>query len=154
MEDFEALSSILLFVAGSSGFVVVGLLLGRLLRPKHPDVEKNTTYECGEDAVGSAWGQFNVKFYLIGLVFILLEVELAFIFPWAVIFGNTELQTQSEGYWGWFALTEMLLFAAILVLGLVYAWQKGFLDWQAPYKVSTRIPKKPDGLPPTLYEDL
>jgi len=154
MEDFEALSNILLFIAGGSGFLVIGLLLGRLLRPKRPDIEKNTIYECGEEAVGSAWGQFNVKFYLVGLVFILLEVELAFIFPWAVVFGNSALQAQSGGYWGWFALAEMLLFATILVLGLVYAWRKGFLDWQAPYVASARTSKKPDGLPQTLYDDL
>jgi NADH-quinone oxidoreductase subunit A len=103
-----------------------------LIRPHRPNEEKQTTYECGEDPVGNAWGNFNIRFYVIALIFILFDVEIAFMFPWAVIYADASLIAQTEGNWMWFVLSEMLLFILILLIGLIYAWKKGFLDWEKP----------------------
>jgi NADH-quinone oxidoreductase subunit A len=123
---------ILLFII--AGFILLGIVLGigSLLRPNRPNPEKNTTYESGEDPVGNANVQFNVRFYVVALIFVLFEVELVFLFPWAVVFGNKDLIAQTDGRWGWFALAEMAVFVGILALGLAYAWAKGYLDWVRP----------------------
>lgn len=123
---------ILLFIV--AGFALLGIVLGigSLLRPNRPNPEKNTTYESGEDPVGNANVQFNVRFYVVALIFVLFEVELVFLFPWAVVFGNEDLIAQTDGRWGWFALAEMAVFVGILALGLAYAWAKGYLDWVRP----------------------
>ena len=109
-----------------------GLFTAWLIRPHRPNVEKLTTYESGEEPAGTAWGQFNVRFYVVALVFILFDVELVFLFPWATVFGQKELVEATGGLWGWFALTEMLVFIAILALGLAYVWAKGYLNWEKP----------------------
>lgn len=135
---------ILLFLV--AGFALLGIVLGlgRLLRPNRPNPEKNTTYESGEDPVGNANVQFNVRFYVVALIFVLFEVELIFLFPWAVVFGNEELNAQTDGRWGWFALAEMTIFVGILALGLAYAWAKGYLDWVRPnpeiIQIDTPVP--------------
>lgn len=123
---------ILLFILGGMVFVLLALAMSKLIRPHRPNYEKLTSYECGEDPVGNAWGQFNVRFYIVALIFILFEVEILFIFPWATVFGNQQMISETKGVWGWFALAEMFLFIMILVLGLAYAWAKGFLDWVRP----------------------
>lgn len=130
---------ILLFIV--AGFVLLGIVLGigSLLRPNRPNSEKNTTYESGEDPVGNANVQFNVRFYVVALIFVLFEVELVFLFPWAVVFGNEDLIAQTDGRWGWFALAEMAVFVGILSLGLAYAWAKGYLDWVRPEPKITLI---------------
>lgn len=141
---------ILLFLL--SGMVLLALILafGRLLRPNRPNVEKNTTYESGEDPVGNANVQFNVRFYVVALIFVLFEVELIFMFPWAVVFGNEDLIAQTNGRWGWFALAEMTVFVGILILGLAYAWAKGYLDWVRPEPKITKIDSP---VPPGMYEE-
>ena len=130
---------ILLFMV--AGFALLGIVLGigSLLRPNRPNPEKNTTYESGEDPVGNANVQFNVRFYVVALIFVLFEVELVFLFPWAVVFGNKDLIAQTDGRWGWFALAEMAVFVGILALGLAYAWAKGYLDWVRPQPKVTTI---------------
>lgn len=130
---------ILLFIV--AGFALLGIVLGigSLLRPHRPNPEKNTTYESGEDPVGNANVQFNVRFYVVALIFVLFEVELVFLFPWAVVFGNEDLIAQTDGRWGWFALAEMAVFVGILSLGLAYAWAKGYLDWVRPEPKVTLI---------------
>lgn len=100
------------------------LALGSLLRPANPEARKLTTYECGEPPTGSAWINFNIRFYLIALVFVIFEVEVAFIFPVAVVFRDWVLKGQ-----GLFALAEILLFLGILAVGLVYVWAKRDLEW-------------------------
>lgn len=117
-------ANVLVFTALGVGFVGVNLLIGRLLRPSNPQVRKLSTYECGEPASGSAWVNFNVRFYLVALVFIIFEVEIAFIFPVASAFRRW-----IESGQGLFAFVEILLFVGILFLGLVYAWAKGDLEW-------------------------
>src|SRR5581483_7587829 len=79
---------VLLFVAVGIGFIFVHLLIGALIRPRKPDPEKKTIYECGEPTVGSAWVQFDLRFYVVALLFVIFDVELAFFFPWAVVFGS------------------------------------------------------------------
>lgn len=142
---------ILLFIV--AGFVLLGIILGigRLLRPHNPNPEKNTTYESGEDPTGNANVQFNVRFYVVALIFVLFEVELIFLFPWAVVFGNEELIQQTDGRWGWFAMAEMTVFVGILILGLAYAWAKGYLDWVRPQPTITEVDSP---VPATLYDQI
>ena len=124
--------TILIFIFGALTFAVVGLFAAKLLRPDRPNYEKLTTYESGEDTVGSAWGQFNIKFYVVALIFLLFEVEILYLFPWGVIFGDKELIEATDWAWARFALVEMFIFIIVLALGLVYAWRKGFIDWVRP----------------------
>jgi len=117
-------ANVLVFTALGLGFVGVNLLIGKLLRPSNPQTRKLSTYECGEPAMGSAWVNFNIRFYIVALIFIIFEVEIAFIFPVATVFRRWV-----EGGVGVYALVEILLFIGILFLGLVYAWVKGDLEW-------------------------
>jgi NADH:ubiquinone oxidoreductase subunit 3 (subunit A) len=100
-------------------FPAIPLILARLVAPRKPAPIKNDIYECGLEATGNSWMQFRVQYYLYALVFVIFDVETVFLFPWAV----------SYGVLGWFALVEMFIFVAILVLGLIYAWRKGALEW-------------------------
>lgn len=84
----EFVGYLLLFLAVGVGFIFVHLLAGKLIRPNKPDTEKMTIYECGEPTVGSAWVQFDLRFYVIALLFVIFDVEVAFFFPWAVVFGK------------------------------------------------------------------
>lgn len=117
-------ANVLVFMVLGAAFVGANLLIGRLLRPSNPQARKLSTYECGEPAAGSAWVNFNVRFYIIALIFIIFEVEIAFIFPVAVVFR----QWIEKGH-GLYALVHVFLFIVILLMGLVYAWRKGDLDW-------------------------
>ena len=126
---------ILLFIVGGIIFVLGGLMTAWLIRPNRPNIEKLATYESGEEPAGTAWGQFNIRFYIIALVFILFDVEIIFLFPWATVFGQKELIEATDGLWGWFALVEMFVFIGILALGLAYVWAKGYLDWVKPANI-------------------
>ena len=117
-------ANVLVFTVIALGFVGVNLFIGRLLRPSNPQVRKLSTYECGEPAMGSAWVNFNIRFYIVALIFIIFEVEIAFVFPVATVFRRW-----LEGGQGVFAFFEILTFVGILFLGLVYAWVKGDLEW-------------------------
>ena len=140
---------VLLFIVGGLAFIGVTLLMGKLLRPVRPNEEKLTTYESGEDPVNNAWGKFNVRFYVIALIFLLFEVELLFLFPWSIVFSEKELIAETQGDWGWFALAEMFIFVLVLALGLFYAWSKGFLDWVLPKDTTPRFEGH---IPPNRYE--
>ncbi len=117
-------ASVLVFTLLGAAFVWVNLLIGRLLRPSNPQLRKLSTYECGEPASGSAWVNFNVRFYFIALIFIIFEVEIAFIFPVAVVFRDW-LQNDA----GLFAFGAIAVFTIIVFLGLIYDWRKGDLEW-------------------------
>ena len=108
------------------GIVLCGLMLGlgMLLRPAKPSPSKLTTYECGEPPSGPAWINFNIRFYLIALVFVIFDVELAFVYPVAAVFKGWVERGQ-----GGFVLAELGLFLIILFVGLVYVWVKGDLEW-------------------------
>jgi len=141
----------MLFLIAAIVFVLISLLVARLLRPNRPNIEKLSTYESGEEPLGSAWGQFNMRFYVIAIIFLLFDVEIVFLFPWARIFGDKDLITASNGLWGWYTLLEVGIFVGLLALGLAYVWVKGFLDWIKPQ------PKKSDfkgTVPQNLYENI
>ncbi|MCL4160210.1 UNVERIFIED_CONTAM: hypothetical protein GTU68_008204 [Idotea baltica] len=139
--EITEFGTILIFIFGALTFVVVGLTAARLIRPDRPNYEKLTTYESGEDTIGSAWGQFNMRFYVIALIFLLFEVEILYLFPWGVIFGDKEL----------IEATEMFIFITVLALGLVYAWRKGFLDWVKPVQKTSNYRSK---IPVEAYKHL
>ena len=151
MQQLSDFGIIFLFIIGALAFVALTLGLARLIRPSRPNVEKLSSYECGEEPEVSANGQFNLRFYIIALVFILFDVELIFLFPWATVFGQRDLIEQTAGLWGWFALTEMFLFVGILILGLVYAWVKGHLDWVRP---EVKLPVFDSKVPKDLYQQI
>ena len=130
--------------------VILAFFVVRLLAPNNPNPEKLTSYECGEEPTGSAWIPFNSRFYVIALVFLLFDVEMVFVIPWATIFGNREL-IAADHRWGWLSFTEMFLFLGILILGLIYVWVKGDLDWIKPHPV---IPTVSTQVPQSLYEQL
>jgi NADH-quinone oxidoreductase subunit A len=110
---------ILILAAVAVGFAAVTLLLSHLLGRPRPNPAKNSVYECGVPAVGSARERFPVKFYLVCMIFILLDVDAAFLYPWALIFRDL----------GLFGFLEMLAFIGLLGGGFVYAWKVGALDW-------------------------
>jgi NADH-quinone oxidoreductase subunit A len=125
-------------------FIVIGLLIAKIIRPNKPSEEKLSSYESGENAIGDAWNKFNVKYFIIALIFILFEVELVFLFPWATVFTKKEYMQNTQNEWGWFALAEVGIFIGVLVLGLIYAWIKGYLDWVKPeQKQSDFVPVVP-----------
>jgi NADH-quinone oxidoreductase subunit A len=137
----------MLYLLGGALFVVGGLLLSRLLRPNRPNPEKLSTYECGEDPVGNARVQLNNRFYVAALIFLVFDVEVVFLFPWATVFADVNLIKEAPA-WGILALVEMLVFAGILLLGLAYVWAKGDLDWVRPSPIQ---PKSPARIPDEAY---
>jgi NADH-quinone oxidoreductase subunit A len=132
MIEISGFGTVLLFIVGGIGFLMVTLLVGKLLRPSNPTEEKQTTYESGEEPSGTAWGQFNVRFYIVALIFLLFEAELVFLFPWATVFGDEQLMAESDGLWGKFSMIETFIFIGILLVGLAYVWAKGMLEWVRP----------------------
>jgi NADH:ubiquinone oxidoreductase subunit 3 (subunit A) len=100
-------------------FAGLALLVPRLIAPRKSHKLKNTPYECGIETVGDSWVQFRVQYYIYALVFLIFDVEIVFLYPWAVAFDRLPL----------FAVLEGILFVLILVTGLVYAWRKGALEW-------------------------
>lgn len=151
MNEISGFGIILLFLIGGLAFVVVTLLVGRILRPVKPNPEKQTTYESGEDPAHGALGQFNVRFYVIALIFILFEAELVFLFPWAIVFGDAALIAETDGLWGRFALVETFIFIGLLALGLVYVWAKRMLEWVKPKPKPSDYKSK---IPEKAYEHL
>ena len=119
--DFHFLSALVFLLLGC-GFVAVNLLIGWLLRPSRPGDAKGTIYECGEPIFGDAWLRFDIRFYIVALVFVIFDVEVLFLFPWAVVAKSIGLR----------ALWEAGVFLLILALGLAYVWKKGDLDWYRP----------------------
>ena len=123
--DFlAAYSSVLTFLVVIVGFLVVNLIVWWVIRPSRFSEEKLTTYECGENPTGSAWVQFNIRFYVFALIFIVFDVEAVFLLPWAVVFRKMVAENE-----GTLAYVEGLVFLGILVVALVYVWRKGDLEW-------------------------
>lgn len=113
---------VLIFILVGSIVAVLMLVTAWLLRPHRPYPGKNATYECGETPLGDTRIRFNIRFYVIALVFLIFDVEVVFLFPWAVVYSAL----------GWFAFFEMLVFMAILLVGYAYVWKKGDLNWDKP----------------------
>jgi len=131
-------------------FVLFSFFMGWLVALKKPNPEKLSSYECGEEPTGSSWIQFNSRFYVIALVFLLFDVEMVFIFPWATVFGQEVLLT-ADHRWGWLSLIEMFIFIGILLMGLVYVWKKGDLNWIRPEQF---LPAAPTKIPFSVYQAL
>jgi NADH-quinone oxidoreductase subunit A len=110
-----------IFILFGIVFVIFTIFFAGLLRPQRPNKTKLDNYECGEAPMGGAWIQYNIGFYIYALIFVIFDVEVVFLFPWAVAFKQL----------GLFALIEMLIFIAILIAGLAYAWKKGALTWES-----------------------
>lgn len=155
----EVVLVILIFVGVGAALVGLNLLLGRLIRPDRPTPLKRQVYECGEQPVGSAWVQFDLRFYVVALLFVVFDVEIAFFFPWAVIFGSAQraadptlplaerqaaakqLQLhppETEAVlptadalqrFATLALADLAVFFGVLLVGYVYLWRRGDLYW-------------------------
>ncbi|HIK46321.1 MAG TPA: NAD(P)H-quinone oxidoreductase subunit 3 [Leptolyngbyaceae cyanobacterium M65_K2018_010] len=109
----------LVFLMISCLVPVAALGLAKLLRPANRGPARRTTYESGMEPIGGAWIQFNIRYYMFALVFVIFDVETVFLYPWAVAFNQL----------GLLAFVEALIFIGILLIGLVYAWRKGALEW-------------------------
>lgn len=103
---------------------IAALSIGKLLRPHQPTPDKSISYESGVDPTGDSWVQFNVRYYLFALLFVIFDVEAVFLYPWAA--GYDVLRSEV----GLFILVEMILFVFFLILGLIYAWKKKVLEWE------------------------
>ena len=129
----ELLLSVAIFIAFGVFFVLAALMVGAVVRPKAPNPTKGAAYECGEPPIGPNWVQFDLRFYIVALVFLVFDVEVALFYPWAVAFGNAAkiakelsmdvFQIRLVG------LVDMLFFFGVLLVGFAYLWRFGYLDW-------------------------
>ena len=110
----------LLFLIVATGIGIALIVVGNVLGPKRPSAEKLAPYECGFAPFENARGQFDVRYYLVAILFIVFDLEIAFIFPWALVFREL----------GIFGLIEMGVFLSLLVIGFIYVWKKGALEWE------------------------
>jgi len=118
--------AVLVFAIVAVGFALGGITASRLVAPRIPNAEKSTIYECGERPIGVAWFNFNPRFYLVALVFVIFEVDIALTFPVVTVYREW---VQASAMLGWVAFVELFLFTMILVVGLVWAWAHGDLEW-------------------------
>ena len=118
--NLEQYLPVLLFILIGIAVGVGPMAIGKLLGPSRPDSEKLSPYECGFEAFEDARVQFDVRYYLVAILFILFDLEIAFLFPWAVVLKEI----------GFFGFMAMMVFLGILVLGFIYEWKKGALDWE------------------------
>src|SRR4051794_6686672 len=129
----ELLLSITIFLAFGAVFVLLNLTVGALVRPQIPNPEKSAIYECGEPSIGSSWVQFDLRFYIVALVYLIFDVEVALFYPWAVAYGSADQLGASIGMTGYairqVALVDMLFFFGVLLVGFAYLWRFGYLDW-------------------------
>ena len=149
----ELVATVLVFLGVGASFLGVNLLAGHLVRPRNPSPEKGQVYDCGEEPIGPAWIQFDLRFYVVALLFVVFDVELAFFFPWAVVFGSATRATDATlppeerqraadvlqiagdvnaaglDAFSRFAFAEMLAFFAVLLVGFAYLWSRGDLEW-------------------------
>ena len=130
-------ANVLVFFIFTFSFVAAALALASLLRPANPEPLKLTSYECGEPPTGGAWINFNIRFYLVAIIFVIFDVEIAFIYPVAAVFK--EWVNKGRGV---FALAEIALFLIILFVGLAYVWVKGDLDWLKQVRPSGTQPER------------
>jgi NADH-quinone oxidoreductase subunit A len=129
----EILLSVTLFVLFGAAFVLANLVVGAVARPKVPNPEKSAVYECGEPSIGTSWVQFDLRFYIVALVFLIFDVEVALFYPWAVAYGSAaELAGKlriERAEIRQVALVDMLFFFGVLLVGFAYLWRFGYLDW-------------------------
>ena len=113
---------IFVFILTAALFVVVAIYVARLLRPKRPTFEKLTTYECGENPEGSPWVKFNIRFYVVALIFLIFDVEVVLLIPWALVYKEMGIVGYLIG----------AIFLILLAVGMAYEWKKGDLEWARP----------------------
>ncbi|QDV89081.1 NAD(P)H-quinone oxidoreductase subunit 3 [Phycisphaerae bacterium RAS2] len=118
-DGIDVVIGLLLFVVGGLAISLGGLTIGRLVRTSLPHPEKGAPYECGEPAIGSSWVQFDLRFYVVALVFLIFDIEIALFYPWAVVYKEAGIA----------ALWDMLFFFGVIVVGFLYLWRFGYLDW-------------------------
>lgn len=111
---------ILVFMAIAIALASIMVLVPLLVAPKRPDSEKLSAYECGFEPFSDARGQFDVRFYLVAILFIIFDLEVAFLFPWAIVLKEI----------GMFGFWSMMIFLGVLTIGFIYEWKKGALDWE------------------------
>ena len=111
---------ILIFIMIGGLLGIIALVIGRIMGPKRPDPAKNSAYECGFPAFDDARLPFDVRFYLVAILFIIFDLETAFLVPWAVVFREL----------GWFGMIAMGIFLGLLIIGFIYEWKKGALEWE------------------------
>jgi len=168
---------VLVFLAVGTFFLFIHLMIGKLIRPARPDQEKLTIYECGEPTVGSAWVQFDLRYYVVALLFVIFDVEVAFFFPWAVVFGNvnnvaknpdadvselivglpvlppedpnrvTQITAEAARSWAWVSFVDILVFFGVLMVGFAYLWRRGDINWIRSTSAEKVVPKGPEELP-------
>ncbi|MBN9523095.1 NADH-quinone oxidoreductase subunit A [bacterium] len=170
---------VVIFVAAGAVLLLTPLALGRLVRPERPSPEKAEVYECGEPAVGSAWVQFDLRFYVVALLFVIFDVELAFFFPWAVVFGTANraadptlpadqraaavaqidpgaaaADPSAMHAVAWLAFADVAVFFGVLLVGFAYLWRRGDLEWVRSTAGQTESTKSeirdPNEAPPTV----
>ena len=117
--NLELVLGVGIFTLAGIAMIFVGLSIGRLLRPNQPHPEKATAYECGEPAIGDSWVQFDLRFYTVALVFIVFDVEVALLWPWAVVFK----QMGAPAFWAFF------IFFLLIAIPFLYEWKSGYLNW-------------------------
>ena len=123
-ESTRFVIEVLLFAGVGTALGLGALLLGALLRPKNPGGLKNEIYECGEPTIGPAWVQFDLRFYVVALVFVVFDVEIALLYPWAVVYQDYIVQgLGSTTFWA------MVFFLSLILVGFLYLWRFGYLDW-------------------------
>jgi NADH-quinone oxidoreductase subunit A len=121
--DFGA---VLVFAVVAVGFALGGITLSRILGPRVPNVDKSSIYECGERPIGVAWFNFNPRFYLVALVFVIFEVDIALTFPVVAVYRHW---VEASPMFAWIAFVELIVFTGILVVGLAWVWAHGDLEW-------------------------
>jgi NADH-quinone oxidoreductase subunit A len=141
--DFGA---VLVFAIVAVGFAFGGITLSRLVGPRVPNADKASIYECGERPIGVAWFNFNPRFYLVALVFVIFEVDIALTFPVVAVYRSW---VEASPMMAWVAFFELVLFTAILAIGLIWVWAHGDLEWvknlgAASYEAPARTPGTPE----------
>jgi NADH-quinone oxidoreductase subunit A len=121
---------VFIFILVANLFVIVALVAAKIIRPHRPTHEKLTTYECGENPEGSPWVKFNIRFYVVALIFLIFDVEVVLLIPWALVYKD----------YGLAGLIAGSFFLLLLALGMAYEWRKGDLEWDRP---KPNIPKIP-----------
>jgi NADH-quinone oxidoreductase subunit A len=111
---------VFIFILVGIVFVGIAIFMAYLIRPKRPTVEKHTTYECGEEPIGSPWQKFNIRFYVVALIFLIFDVEVVMLFPWAINYRD----------YGFYGFLVGAIFLIVLFIGMVYEWRKGDLEWE------------------------
>jgi NADH-quinone oxidoreductase subunit A len=124
---------IFVFILTSILFVLVALFVAKLIRPKRPTLEKLTTYECGENPEGSPWVRFNIRFYVVALIFLIFDVEVVLLIPWALVYKQ----------FGFIGYLVGAIFLILLGIGMAYEWRKGDLEWARPIIQEPVIKKNP-----------